>query len=50
MACIKDYRVNVISPGSGSREVIIEAVNPPEARRFAEARYPGTRIGAVRTA
>ena len=50
MACIKDYRVNVIAPGTGSREVIIEAVNVPEARQFAEARYPGARIGAVRTA
>ena len=50
MACVKDYRVNIISPGSGSREVIIEAVNPPEARRFAEGRYPGARVGAIRTA
>ena len=50
MACIKEFKVSVISPGSGSRDVIIEAVNVPEARRFAEGRYPGTRIGAVRTA
>ena len=47
MANTKQWKVNVIMPGTGARTEIIEAVNPPEAKRFAEARYPGARIGSV---
>ncbi len=41
------YKVNVVTPGAGSRPVMIEAVNRPQAREFAEARYPGCRIAGV---
>ena len=41
------YKVNVITEGAGGRHVMIEAVNRPQAREFAEARYPGCRIGSV---
>ncbi len=41
------YRVNVITKGAGGQHVMIEAVNRPQAREFAEARYPGCRIGSV---
>ena len=50
MACVKLWKVNVMAPGTGARFEYIEAVNPPEARRFAEARYPGCRIGSVNSA
>ncbi len=44
------FKVNVITKGAGGRHVIIEAVNRPQAREFAEARYPGCKIGSVNSA
>ncbi len=41
------YKVNVITKGAGSQVVMVEAVNRPQARDFAEARYPGCRIGGI---
>ena len=46
----RPYKVKIIGRGCTSDEVIIEATNPPQAREFAAARYPGAKIGAVRTA
>ena len=38
----KTYRCNVIfKDGNPRQTVLIEANNPPQARAFAEARYPG---------
>ena len=38
----KTYRCNVIfKDGNPRQTVMIEANNPPQARAFAEARYPG---------
>ena len=48
MSNIKIYKVSIRplrgTPGP-AREVEIDAVNPPEAIRFAEARYPGFKAG-----
>jgi hypothetical protein len=49
MANFKQWEVNVITKGAGGRQVIIEAINIPQARQFAEARYPGCKIGYVRS-
>ena len=46
----KPFKVKIIGKGCTSDEVIIEATNPPQAREFAAARYPGAKIGSVRTA
>jgi len=40
---LKRYKFNVSGNGTNFTEVI-EAVNPPQARQFAEARYPGCRL------
>ena len=47
-----DQRFNVTMTqqcGPG-RTVLVEAKNPPEARRFAEARYPGFTAHGCNTA
>jgi hypothetical protein len=41
------FKVHVVTKGAGSKPVIIEAVNVPQAREFAEARYPGCNIAGV---
>ena len=45
----KPWKVKIIGKGCASDEVIIEATNIPQARQFAEARYPGCKIGGIRT-
>lgn len=45
----RPFRVHIIGKNSQSEHVIIEATNPPQAREFAAARYPGCRIGSVQT-
>ena len=38
----KTYRCNItFKGGNPAQTVFIEANNPPQAREFAEARYPG---------
>ena len=38
----KTYKCNIIfKGGSPAQKVMIEANNPPQAKSFAEARYPG---------
>ena len=38
----KTYKVTVtFKGGNPAQQVLIEANNPPQARDFAEARYPG---------
>jgi hypothetical protein len=39
----KQYKFTVSGRGYSTEE-IIEAVNPREAKRFAEARYPGCKL------
>ena len=39
----KKFRCQIIFTGATAQSVIIEAVNPPQAKQFAEARYPGGR-------
>ena len=46
----KPWKVKIIGKGCASDEVIIEATNIPQAREFAAARYPGAKIGAIRSA
>ena len=42
MASNKQFKCNIIyGDGNPSEQVIIEANNPPQARKFAEARYGG---------
>ncbi len=43
MATRKTFKFTVSDKGS-SYDEFIEAVNPPQARRLAEARYPGCRL------
>jgi len=50
MAQMKKFKVNVVHKGAGSSAEIIEAVNVPEARAFAEARFPGCKIAGINTA
>ena len=39
----KTYKVTVtFSDGNPAQQVLIEANNPPQAKKFAEARYGGT--------
>ena len=47
MANMKTFKVHVVTPGAGSNVVHIEAVNQPQARQFAQARYPGCKIAGV---
>jgi len=35
------FRVQLVGSGKMAKTVVIEATNPPEAKEFAEARYPG---------
>ena len=35
------YKVNLVCKGEPARQELIEALNPPQAKRFAEARFPG---------
>ena len=46
----KPWKVRIIGKGCTSDEVIIQATNIPQARQFAESRYPGAKIGAIRSA
>ncbi len=39
----KTFKFTVSGPGYNYQETI-EAVNPPEAKRLAEARYPGCKL------
>ena len=42
MASNKEFKCNIVyNDGNPSEQVIIEANNPPQARKFAEARYGG---------
>ena len=41
------FKVTVIHKGAGSTKELIEATNAPEAKRFAEARFPGCKIGGA---
>ena len=44
----KQFRCNIVyNDGNPAEQVIIEANNPPQARDFAEARYPGGRCTAA---
>ena len=47
MSNFKSYKVQVVTPGAGRSDVIIEAVNRPQAREFAESRYPGCKIAGI---
>ena len=47
MANFKEFKVQVVTPGAGRNDVIIEAVNRPQARQFAESRYPGCKIAGI---
>ena len=43
MASNKQFKCNIrYDDGNPAEQVIIEANNPPQARKFAEARYGGT--------
>ena len=46
----KLYNVTISFPGQGSRKVQIEATNPPQARDFAKARFPGAKVHAANMA
>ena len=40
----KTFKCNIVfNNGTPAKTVLIEATNPPQARDFAEARYPGGR-------
>ncbi len=44
MAQMKTYRGHCIGSTSGQQalhDVLVEAINPPQARQFLAARYPG---------
>ena len=41
------FKVTVMHKGAGSSKELIEAINAPEAKRFAEARFPDCKIGAA---
>ena len=43
MASTKTFKFTVSDTGS-TRTEFIEAVNPPQAKRMAEARYPGSKL------
>ena len=47
MACLKTFAVNISIPGTGHRVELLEAVNPIDARRQAEARFPHARVGGI---
>ncbi len=38
---LKQFRGHCIGGGQQALEVVVEAINPPQARKFLEARYPG---------
>lgn len=37
---MKTYKVNLVFKGAPARQVLIESINPRQAKEFAEARYP----------
>ena len=41
------FKVTVMHKGASSTKELIEAINAPEAKRFAEARFPSCKIGAA---
>ncbi len=41
MAQMKQYRGHCCGGGQQAIEVVVEAINPVQARQFLEARYPG---------
>lgn len=41
MAALKKYRGHCCGGGQQALEVVVEAINPPQAKKFLEARYPG---------
>ena len=41
MAKMKRYKGHCCGGGQQAIEVVVEAINPPQARQFLEARYPG---------
>ena len=51
MATLYNFNVTLVpefgNNNAQGRIVVVEAVNPPEAKRFAEARYPGFRATAA---
>ena len=46
MSRMKTFKVT-LTGGGPALQVEIEAINPPQARKFAEARYPGYRAGGA---
>ena len=41
MSAVKKYIGHCCGGGQQAIEVIVEAINPPQAKKFLEARYPG---------
>ena len=41
MTKLKKFRGHCCGGGQRPIEVVVEAINPPQARQFLEARYPG---------
>lgn len=41
MANMKKFKGHCTGGGQMAIEVVVEAINPPQARKFLEARYPG---------
>ena len=41
MANTKKWKGHCCGGGQQAIEVIVEAINPPQAKKFLEARYPG---------
>ena len=41
MAKLKKFKGHCCGGGQQALEVVVEAINPPQARQFLEARYPG---------
>jgi L-ascorbate metabolism protein UlaG (beta-lactamase superfamily) len=43
----KRFKVTLTSKSYPARKEVIEAVNPPQAKEFAEARFPGFKATAA---
>ena len=41
MAKLKKFRGHCCGGAQQAIEVVVEAINPPQARQFLESRYPG---------
>ena len=41
------FKVTVSTKGAGSQKIVIDAINAPQAKEFAAARYPGCNIGGA---